>query len=160
MRKHLYTILLAAFAVWVAMLLHVDPAHVYAQSIGSGNGIEGQGGSSSGSGCSTSGTAILKGNNSGGCANAVSGTDYSPATSGTAILKGNGSGSFANAVSGTDYAPATSGNAILSGSGAGGFANVTIGSNLTFSAGTLSATGGGATPFLNASATEVYAGFL
>lgn len=48
---------------------------------------------------------------------ATSGTDYAPATSGSAILKGNGSGGFSNAVSGTDYAPATSGSAILKGSG-------------------------------------------
>lgn len=34
---------------------------------------------------------------------AVSGTDYAPATSGTAILKGNGSGGFSAAVAGTDY---------------------------------------------------------
>lgn len=40
-------------------------------------------------------------------------------------------------------APVTSGNALLYGNGSGGFSNVTIGANLTFSAGTLSATGGG-----------------
>jgi hypothetical protein len=34
---------------------------------------------------------------------AVSGTDYAPATSGSALLKGNGTGGFANAVAGTDY---------------------------------------------------------
>jgi len=45
-------------------------------------------------------------------------------------------------VSGTDYAPATSGTSILYGNGSGGFSNVTIGSNLTFSGGTLSASGG------------------
>jgi len=36
-------------------------------------------------------------------ANAASGTDYAPATSGSAILKGNGSGGFSNASAGTDY---------------------------------------------------------
>lgn len=41
-------------------------------------------------------------------------------------------------------APATSGTSILYGNGSGGFSNVTIGSNLTFSGGTLSASG--ATP--------------
>jgi hypothetical protein len=41
------------------------------------------------------------------------------------------------------YAPQTSGGSILYGNGAGGFLNVTIGANLTFSGGTLSATGGG-----------------
>ncbi len=38
------------------------------------------------------------------------------------------------------YAPVTSGTSILYGNGSGGFSSVTIGSNLTFSAGTLSAT--------------------
>lgn len=66
-------------------------------------------------------------------------------TSGTSILKGNGSGGFSNAVSGTDYAPATSGTSILYGNGSGGFSNVTIGSGVSFSGGTLSATGAGGT---------------
>lgn len=74
---------------------------------------------------STSGTAILKGNGSGGFSNAVSATDYAPATSGSAILKGNGSGGFSNAASGTDYAPATSGSGILKGNGSGGFSTAT-----------------------------------
>jgi hypothetical protein len=38
---------------------------------------------------------------------AASGTDYAPATSGSAILKGNGSGGFSAAVAGTDYALST-----------------------------------------------------
>lgn len=63
-------------------------------------------------------------------------------TSVTGLLKGNGTGVSA-ATSGTDYAPATSGSSILYGNGAGGFSNVTIGTGLTFSTGTLSATGGG-----------------
>lgn len=62
----------------------------------------------------------------------------------TGILKGNGT-AISAAVSGTDYAPATSGTSILYGNGAGGFSNVTIGSGVTFSAGTLSATGSGGT---------------
>lgn len=41
------------------------------------------------------------------------------------------------------YAPATSGTSILYGNGAGGFSSVTIGTNLTFTAGTLNATAGG-----------------
>lgn len=57
------------------------------------------------------------------------------------ILKGTGSG-FTTATSGTDYAPATSGTSILYGNGSGGFSNVTIGTGLSFSAGTLSTTGG------------------
>lgn len=58
------------------------------------------------------------------------------------VLKGNGT-AISAAVAGTDYAPATSGTSILYGNGSGGFSNVTIGSNLTFLAGTLSASGGG-----------------
>lgn len=89
----------------------------------------------------TTGSAIQKANGSGGLTAAVSGTDYAPATSGSSILKGNGSGGFSSAVSGTDYAPATSGTSILYGDGSGGFSNVTVGSGLTFSGGTLSASG-------------------
>lgn len=47
-------------------------------------------------------TGVLKAA-SGVLAAAVSGTDYAPATSGTAILKGNGSGGFSSASAGTDY---------------------------------------------------------
>ena len=59
------------------------------------------------------------------------------------ILKGNGSG-FTTATASTDYAPATTGTSaqLLANNGTGGFSNVTVGSNLTLSAGTLSATGG------------------
>jgi hypothetical protein len=66
-------------------------------------------------------------------------------TSLNGILKGNGSG-FTTATSGTDYAPATSGTSaqLLANDGSGGFANVTVGSGLSYSAGTLTATGGGA----------------
>lgn len=60
------------------------------------------------------------------------------------ILKGNStSGVVSAATSGTDYAPATSGSSILYGNGAGGFSNVTVGTGLTFTSGTLAATGGG-----------------
>lgn len=44
-----------------------------------------------------------------------------------------------------NYAPQTSGTSILYGNGSGGFSNVTIGSGISFSAGTLSATGSGGT---------------
>jgi hypothetical protein len=44
-------------------------------------------------------------------------------------------------------APATSGTSILYGNGSGGFSNVTVGTGLTFSAGTLSATATGVTSF-------------
>lgn len=77
----------------------------------------------------TSGSSILKGNGSGGFANATSSVDYAPATSGSSILKANGTGGFASAASGTDYAPATSGSSILKGSGAGGFANAVSGTD-------------------------------
>lgn len=62
------------------------------------------------------------------------------------ILKGNGSG-FTTATASTDFAPATTGtNAqLLANNGTGGFSNVTVGSGLSYSAGTLSATGGGGT---------------
>lgn len=55
------------------------------------------------------------------------------------------SGVVSTATSGTDYAPATSGTAILYGNGSGGFSSVTIGSGVSFSGGTLSATGSGGT---------------
>jgi hypothetical protein len=64
----------------------------------------------------------------------------------TGIVKGNGT-ALSAAVSGTDYAPATSGGSILYGNGAGGFSNVTIGTNLSFTGGTL-----------NASSSMVYPG--
>ena len=62
----------------------------------------------------------------------------------TGLLKGNGT-AISAATSGTDYAPATSGTSILYGDGAGGFNNVAIGTGVTFSSGTLSATGSGGT---------------
>jgi len=83
--------------------------------------------------------AVFKGNGTAISA-ATSGTDYAPATSGTSILKGNGSGGFTSAVSSTDYAVPTSGTSILYGNGSGGFSNVTVGSGLSFTGGTLSAT--------------------
>ena len=91
----------------------------------------------------TSVTGLLKGNGSAMSA-AVAGTDYLAPPSGTALLKAASGGALANAISGTDYAPATSGSSILYGN-AGGFSNVTVGSGLSFSAGTLTATGGAVT---------------
>ena len=55
------------------------------------------------------------------------------------------SGVVSTATSGSDYAPATSGSAILYGNGSGGFSSVTIGTGVSFSGGTLSATGSGGT---------------
>lgn len=97
------------------------------------------------SGGLTSGTSLLKGDGSTGISNATAGTDYLAPPSGTSILKANSGGALANAVAGTDYAPATSGTSILYGNGSGGFSNVTIGSGVSFSLGTLSATGSGST---------------
>jgi hypothetical protein len=89
------------------------------------------------------GTQALVYNNA---TNVVSAINYIPSiTTGSAVigsltglLKAS-SGTVSVATSGTDYAPATSGSAILYGNGSGGFSNVTIGSNLTFTGGTLSA---------------------
>jgi hypothetical protein len=72
------------------------------------------------------------------------------------ILKGNGSG-FTTAVSGTDYAPATSGTSILYGNGSGGFSSVTIGSGLSFSGGTLAATGAVTAPVTYTTSTYTVA---
>jgi len=76
----------------------------------------------------------------------VLGASNGGAGSANGILKANGSGTVSAATSGTDYAPATSGSSILYGNGSGGFSNVTIGSGLSFSTGTLSASGGGTLP--------------
>lgn len=88
-------------------------------------------------------SGIVKANGSGTTSAATAGTDYLSPPSGTSILKANSGGALSNATSGTDYAPATSGTSILYGNGSGGFSNVTIGTNLTFTGGTLNATGGG-----------------
>ena len=71
-------------------------------------------------------TGLLKMSVTGGVATlstATSASDYAPATSGSAILKGNGSGGFSSTSAGTDYAPATSGSVPLKGNGAGGFSS-------------------------------------
>jgi hypothetical protein len=113
------------------LLLLLAPAFqpvAFAQSsFGAGNGLSNQ--AVGGSGCTSSGMSLLKGNGSGGCGNAASGTDYAPATSGTAIQKGNGIGGFSSAASGSDYAPATSGTAIQKGNGSGGFSSAASGTD-------------------------------
>ena len=63
----------------------------------------------------------------------------------TGLVKRTGANTLAIAASGTDYAPATSGSSLLYGNGSGGFSNVTIGTGVSFSGGTLSATGTGGT---------------
>jgi hypothetical protein len=86
----------------------------------------------------------------GSVANATTTPAITLSTTITGLLKGNGT-AISAATSGTDYAPATSGSAILYGNGSGGFSSVTVGSGLSFSGGTLSASGGGggATPALD-----------
>lgn len=61
------------------------------------------------------------------------GATVAPATSGTALLKGDGSGGFSSASAGTDYADAPSGsaNTPLFNDGSGGFANGTRSGNTT-----------------------------
>ena len=93
-----------------------------------------------------------------GLAGTVANASTTPAitlsTTVTGLLKGNGT-AISAATSGTDYAPATSGTSILYGNGSGGFSNVTIGTNLSFSGGTLSVTAAGApstTTYTNQSA--------
>lgn len=63
----------------------------------------------------------------------------------TGLVKGNGTSAMTAASAGTDYAAATTGTSsqLLANNGSGGFSNVTVGSNLTLSGGTLSASGGG-----------------
>ena len=117
-------------AVWVCAAMLAVAGQTSAQSsIGGGQGLQAPVTISGSTGCNTSGTLMLKGNGSGGCANAAAGTDYAPATSGSAILKGNGSGGFSNAASGTDYAPATSGSLMLKGNGTGGFSSAAAGAD-------------------------------
>jgi hypothetical protein len=79
------------------------------------------------------------------------------ATSISGIVKGNGS-TFVVATSGSDYAPATSGTSILYGNNSGGFSNVTIGTGLSFSTGTLSATGSGTVTSVTGTAPVVSSG--
>src|SRR5437660_10270501 len=78
----------------LALCLWVAPGAALAQapSTGSNAGISSPTGTA---GCNTSGTAIIKGNGSGGCLNATSGTDYAPPPPATsAIKKGDALGGF------------------------------------------------------------------
>jgi hypothetical protein len=83
-------------------------------------------------------------------------TPFNPGTTETAhyVYAGPSSGSaaaptfralVAGDIPALSYAPLTSGTSILYGNGSGGFSSVTIGSGITFSSGTLSATGSGGT---------------
>lgn len=78
---------------------------------------------------------------SGSVANPTTTPAITLSTSVSGVLKGSG-GALIAASPGVDYAPATTGSSILYADGSGGFSAVTIGSNLTFTGGTLSATGG------------------
>lgn len=75
--------------------------------------------------------------------NGITGKLIKAATT-TGLLKAS-SGVISAAVASTDYAPATTGTAaqLLGSNGSGGFSNVTVGSGLSYSAGTLTATGSG-----------------
>jgi len=102
---------------------------------------------SKGSGTVTSASVVSANGFAGTVATATTTPAITISTSITGLLKGNGT-AISAATSGTDYAPATSGSSILYGNGSGGFSNVTIGSGLSFSTGTLSASGGaGVTSF-------------
>src|SRR5262245_45538529 len=64
-------------AVLVVFLMFASAA--FAQSsYGGNNGVANP--TFNGSGCTTSGTAVLKGNGAGGCANATSSSDFAPPT--------------------------------------------------------------------------------
>ena len=95
-----------------------------------------------GTGTVTSASVVSANGFAGTVANATTTPAITLSTTITGLLKGNGT-AISAATSGTDYAPATSGSSILYGNGSGGFSNVTVGSGLAFSAGTLSASGGG-----------------
>jgi hypothetical protein len=99
-------------------------------------------GSGGGSGTVTSVSVASANGFAGTVADATTTPAITLSTSITGLLKGNGTDNSA-ASAGTDYAPATSGTDILYGNGSGGFSSVTIGTNLTFTSGTLNATGGG-----------------
>lgn len=99
-------------------------------------------------------TGLIKRTASNTLAIASSGSDYAPATSGSDILKGSGSGGFSSASAGTDYvAPGaatssglTMATARLLGrttASSGALEEISIGSGLSLSAGSLSATGSG-----------------
>lgn len=102
------------------------------------------GGGGGGSGTVTTVSVVSANGFAGTVANATTTPAITLTTSITGLLKGNGT-AISAATSGTDYAPATSGTSILYGNGAGGFSNVSIGTGLSFSTGTLSASGSGGT---------------
>ena len=86
----------------------------------------------------------------------------SQTTSGAALSISQATTSTNGYLSSTDWntfnnkAPATSGTSILYGNGSGGFSNVTVGTGLSFSAGTLSSTGGGSVTITNDTTTSTF----
>jgi len=116
-------------------------------TIGSGVSYAGGTLSATGSGGTVTTVSVVSANGlAGTVANATTTPAITLSTSVTGVLKGNGT-AISAAVSGTDYAPATSGtNAqLLANNGTGGFSNVTVGSGLSYSGGSLTATGSGGT---------------
>lgn len=110
-------------------------------TVGSGLTFSGGTLTSTGSGGSVTTVSVVSANGlAGTVANASSTPAITLSTTVTGLLKGNGT-SISAASSGSDYAPPTSGTSILYGNGSGGFSNVTVGSGLSFSGGTLSASG-------------------
>jgi len=77
--------------------------------------------------------------------------------SSTGLVKRTAANTLAIATSGTDYAPATSGTSILYGNGSGGFSNVTIGSGLSFTSGTLTASGSSGVTSITGTTDQVIA---
>lgn len=149
-------------------------------SLTSGQGLAWNGtawvNSSAGAGSVTSVSIVSANGLAGTVATATSTPAITLSTTITGLLKGNAT-AISAAVSGTDYAPATSGGSILYGNGAGGFSAVTVGTGLSFTTGTLSATNagtvtsvtgtapiassGGATPAISiAQATTTVSGYL
>ena len=111
----------------------------------------------SSSGSVTSVSVVSANGFAGTVANATTTPAITLSTSITGVLKGNET-AISVSTSYTDYAPATSGSSILYGNGSGGFSNVTVGSGLSFSAGTLSASGGGGMTYPSGTGIAVVTG--
>ena len=77
----------------------------------------------------------------------------------TGIVKRTGANTLAIATSGSDYAPATTGNSaqLLANNGTGGFSNVNVGTGLSLSAGTLTASGSSGVTSITGTTNQVIA---
>jgi hypothetical protein len=111
----------------------------------------------SGTGTVTTVSVVSANGLAGTVANATTTPAITLSTTITGVLKGNGT-AISAATAGTDYAPATSGTSILYGNGSGGFSNVTVGTGLSFTAGTLTATGSGTVTSVGATAPVASSG--